>query len=97
MLDSGCANISHGGSVYLFVENGIKHTGTVIYCGIPPKATVQAAIGGIPLSLGMDAGNIILTVAVLAIMITAPLGAIGMDLTDQRLLKRGTQDNCVDK
>ena len=40
-----------------------------------PKATVQAAIGGVPLSMGLSCGNIVLTVAVLAILITAPLGA----------------------
>ena len=44
-----------------------------------PKATVQAAIGGIPLSMGLDCGNIVLTVAVLAILITAPFGALGID------------------
>lgn len=53
-----------------------------------PKATVQAAIGGIPLSLGIAAGNTILTVAVVAIMITAPIGAIGVDLTYRRLLTK---------
>ena len=54
-----------------------------------PKATVQAAIGGIPLAMGMAAGNAILTVAVLAILITAPLGAIGIDRLYARLLTRG--------
>lgn len=53
-----------------------------------PKATVQAAIGGIPLSLGIAAGNTILTVAVLAILITAPIGAVGVDLTYKKLLSR---------
>lgn len=53
-----------------------------------PKATVQAAIGSIPLSLGMSAGNTILTVAVLAILITAPLGALGIDFTHKKLLTR---------
>lgn len=53
-----------------------------------PKATVQAAIGGIPLSLGIAAGNTILTVAVLAIMITAPIGAIGIDFTYKKLLSK---------
>ena len=51
-----------------------------------PKATVQAAIGGIPLSLGLDCGNIVLTVAVMAILITAPLGALLIDLTYKKLL-----------
>ena len=44
-----------------------------------PKATVQAAIGAIPLSVGLESGNTILAMAVLAILVTAPLGAIGMD------------------
>ena len=53
-----------------------------------PKATVQAAIGAIPLSLGISSGNLILTVAVLAIIITAPFGAILMDKTYKKLLER---------
>ena len=53
-----------------------------------PKATVQAAIGGIPLALGLACGNIVLTVAVLAIVITAPLGAFAIDITYKKLLKR---------
>lgn len=52
-----------------------------------PKATVQAAIGGIPLSMGLSCGNIVLTVAVLAIIITAPFGAFIIDLTYKKLLK----------
>ena len=52
-----------------------------------PKATVQAAIGAVPLSMGLPCGNIILSVAVLGILITAPLGAILMDSTKNRLLK----------
>ncbi|MCH5164877.1 MAG: cation:proton antiporter [Clostridiales bacterium] len=61
-----------------------------LYCIIAylPKATVQAAIGGVPLALGLSCGNIVLSVAVLSILITAPLGAIGMDLTYKRLLKK---------
>ena len=53
-----------------------------------PKATVQAAIGGIPLSLGFACGDTVLTVAVLAIVLTAPLGAFAIDLSYQRLLKK---------
>ena len=53
-----------------------------------PKATVQAAIGGVPLAMGLGSGEIILTVSVLAILITAPLGAFGIDLTYQRLLEK---------
>ena len=61
-----------------------------LFCVIAylPKATVQAAIGSVPLSLGLPCGQIVLSVAVLAILITAPLGAIGMDRTSGRLLAR---------
>ena len=51
-----------------------------------PKATVQAAIGSVPLSLGLPCGKIVLSVAVLAILITAPLGAIGIDATSKEWL-----------
>lgn len=53
-----------------------------------PKATVQAAIGGIPLALGFSCGETVLTVAVLAIVITAPLGAFAIDLSYKKLLKK---------
>lgn len=53
-----------------------------------PKATVQAAIGSVPMAMGLSCGQIVLSVAVLAILITAPLGAIGMDTTYRSLLKR---------
>ena len=53
-----------------------------------PKATVQAAIGGIPLSLGLACGDIVLTVAVLAIVLTAPLGAFAIDLSYKKLLHK---------
>lgn len=59
-----------------------------IFCVIAylPKATVQAAIGSIPLSLGLSCGNMVLSIAVLSIVLTAPLGAFGMDLTYRKLL-----------
>ena len=53
-----------------------------------PKATVQAAIGAIPLSMGLDCGNTVLTVAVLAILITAPFGAVCVDNLYKRLLRK---------
>ena len=53
-----------------------------------PKATVQAAIGTIPLSMGLSCGNLTLTVAVLAILITAPFGAICVDYLHKRLLQK---------
>lgn len=61
-----------------------------LFCmiGYLPKATVQAAIGGTPLAMGLGCGTIVLTVAVLAILITAPLGAFCIDLTYKKLLKR---------
>lgn len=53
-----------------------------------PKATVQAAIGGIPLALGFTCGDLVLTVAVLVIVLTAPLGAFAIDLSYKKLLNR---------
>lgn len=54
-----------------------------------PKATVQAGIGGLPLSMGLACGDIVLTVAVLSILITAPLGAALIDATYKKLLDNG--------
>lgn len=53
-----------------------------------PKATVQAAIGSVPLAAGLPCGKIVLSVAVMAIVITAPIGAFGMDHTYQKLLMK---------
>ena len=53
-----------------------------------PKATVQAAIGGVPLAMGLGCGQIVLTVAVIAILVTAPLGAFAIDLSYRKLLTR---------
>ena len=53
-----------------------------------PKATVQAAIGGIPLALGFACGDTVLTMAVLAIVLTAPLGAFAIDLSYKKLLNK---------
>jgi len=60
------------------------------FCAITylPKATVQAAIGGLPLAAGVESGATILAVAVLAIVITAPIGAIGIDMTFKKLITR---------
>lgn len=59
-----------------------------LFCALAyiPKATVQAAIGSLPLSMGLACGNIVLTVAVLSILITAPLGAFAIEQTYKRLL-----------
>ena len=61
-----------------------------LFCVIAylPKATVQASIGAVPLSMGLPCGNMILSVAVLAILITAPMGAIGIDVSQKRLLQQ---------
>lgn len=53
-----------------------------------PKATVQAAIGGIPLAMGLACGELTLTVAVLSILVTAPLGAFAIDYSYKKLLKK---------
>lgn len=60
-----------------------------LFCVIAylPKATVQAAIGSVPLAMGLPCGKIVLSVTVLAILITAPLGALGMDAAYRKLLK----------
>ena len=64
-----------------------------LFCMIAytPKATVQAAIGGLPLAMGLPCGQIILTVSVISILLTAPLGAFGIDLTYKKLLSRGVK------
>lgn len=60
-----------------------------VFCMIAysPKATVQAAIGGVPLAMGLACGNIVLTIAVVAILITAPLGAFMIESSYKKLLK----------
>ena len=61
-----------------------------LFCviGYTPKATVQAAIGGVPLAMGLSCGHIVLTVAVLAILITATLGAFMIDKSYKKLLTK---------
>lgn len=65
-----------------------------LFCVIAylPKATVQAAIGSVPLAAGLECGKIILSVAVMAIIITAPLGAFGIDISYKKLLKKEHTD-----
>lgn len=64
--------------------------GERLFCMIAytPKATVQAAIGSIPLAMGLPCGELVLTIAVLSILITAPLGAFMIDTTYPHLLKK---------
>lgn len=63
-----------------------------LFCVIAylPKATVQAAIGSVPMAMGLPCGQIVLSVAVMAILITAPLGAFGMDSNFEQLLGNNT-------
>ena len=95
-LDAGLAAVG-----MIFIALAVRSLGVLIclvgtklsarekaFCVISylPKATVQAAIGSVPMSLGLGCGKIVLSVAVLAILITAPLGAIGIDATAKRFL-----------
>lgn len=66
-----------------------------LFCVIAylPKATVQAAIGSVPLSMGLPCGPLVLSVAVLAILITAPLGALGIDCSARRWLSHDAADS----
>lgn len=75
--------------VFLCMTGTSLTTKERIFCmfGYSPKATVQAAIGGVPLAMGLSCGNIVLTVAVLAILITAPLGAFLIEASYKKLLQ----------
>lgn len=77
------------GVLFCMMKTNLTHK-EKIFCMIAytPKATVQAAIGSIPLTLGLPCGPIVLTVAVLAILITAPFGAVAIDLSYKKLLNK---------
>lgn len=77
-----------GVAISLIKTNLTKKERVFCMLAYTPKATVQAAIGTIPLSMGLQCGNIVLTVAVLAILITAPFGAICVDRFHGSLLER---------
>lgn len=76
--------------VWLSLIGTPLHHKEKIFCMIAylPKATVQAAIGSVPLSLGLPCGNMVLSIAVLSIILTAPLGAFGMDMTYKTFLTK---------
>ncbi len=76
-------------AVYLCTSKTHLNVKERIFCMIAylPKATVQAAIGSVPLAMGLSCGPLVLSVSVLAILITAPLGAIGIDRSYKKLLK----------
>ena len=88
LLMIGIALLFRAAGVCLCVTGTQLNKKERLFCVIAylPKATVQAAIGSVPLSLGLPCGQLVLSVAVLAILVTAPLGAIGMDKTYWRLL-----------
>lgn len=78
------------GGVYVSLIKTPLNKKEKLFCAVSyiPKATVQAAIGAIPLSMGLASGDIILTMAVLSILITASTGAIGMDMSYKKLLEK---------
>ena len=80
--------------VFLCVAGSKLNGKERLFCMIAytPKATVQAAIGALPLAMGMACGQTVLTAAVLAILIAAPLGAFLTDLTYKKLLKKSETD-----
>lgn len=80
--------------VFLALLGSELNTKEKIFCVVAymPKATVQAAIGGVPLAMGIGVGELILTVAVMAILITAPIGAIGIDFLHNKLLVKGIKE-----
>ncbi|MGZ7109685.1 MAG: cation:proton antiporter domain-containing protein, partial [Methanobacterium sp.] len=75
--------------VYLSLIGSNLNLQEKIFCIIAyiPKATVQAAIGGIPLAMGVASGQLILAIAVIAILFTAPLGAFGVSIYGEKVLK----------
>lgn len=77
------------GVVASLLKSGLNRREKV-YCmfAYVPKATVQAAIGGVPLAMGLSCGHEVLMIAVLSILLTAPLGALLMDVSYRRLLQR---------
>lgn len=77
-----------GAYLSTFGSNLIKKERLFIMLSYTPKATVQAAIGGIPLSMGLACGQLVLTVAVLSILITAPLGAFAIERSYSKLLEK---------
>ncbi|RQD77287.1 MAG: sodium:proton antiporter, partial [Candidatus Syntrophonatronum acetioxidans] len=75
--------------VLISTQGSHLNWGERVFCVVSylPKATVQAAIGGIPLAAGVPSGEIILAMAVLAIVVTAPLGAVLIKVLAPRLLE----------
>jgi NhaP-type Na+/H+ or K+/H+ antiporter len=84
------ALIGRSAGTYLSVMGTDMNFKERLFCVISyiPKATVQAAIGAVPLEMGIRSGDVILAVAVLSIILTAPLGAVGIMVTGQRWLEK---------
>ena len=74
--------------VFMLGTDTTKKERLFVMLAYTPKATVQAAIGGIPLAMGLPCGETVLSVAVLAIVITAPLGAFAIDVSYKKLLNK---------
>ena len=83
--------------VYLCVLGTNLNAKERLFCMLAytPKATVQAAIGGVPLAMGLACGNMVLTVSVISILITAPLGAFLIDWTYKKCLQKSTTSQSV--
>lgn len=88
LLSVGLAFRFSGVMISLIKTNLNKHERLFAGISYLPKATVQAAIGAIPLALGVESGELILALAVFAIIISAPIGAIGIDLTYKKFLEK---------
>lgn len=88
MIFIGLAFRSVGVLICLIGTNLNKQERLFCIIAYMPKATVQAAIGSVPLALGLPCGPIVLSIAVLSILITAPLGALGIDTSGKKLLQR---------
>ena len=85
------ALVARSAGTYISVAGTELNFKERLFCVVSyiPKATVQAAIGAVPLEAGVKGGEVILAVAVLSILLTAPLGAIGIMFTGERWLERG--------
>lgn len=85
-----CGLITRSVGVFISVAGTNLNVKERIFCVLSyvPKATVQAAIGAVPLEAGVESGEVILTIAVLAIIVTAPLGAIGIKISGEKWLSK---------
>ena len=90
LLLIGCVLVFRMAGVWLCLLGTELSVKERLFCMIAytPKATVQAAIGAVPLSMGLACGETVLTAAVIAILFTAPLGALGMEATSRKWLQK---------